>query len=70
MVKFLYNYFEDDVPMEFDVHHCDEKTGENWALIAWKRGDLSLIKYLFETCHADFHILNKRGESSLLIAIV
>lgn len=66
MLKFIVNSFaERTVPIEFDIHSLDELTGENCALSSCKVGNLALIKYLHEECHADFRVLNKRYEGAM-----
>jgi hypothetical protein len=55
------------VPYFINIHYIDDKTGENYALIACKKGQYLLVKYLYETCKADFYIMNKRSENALVI---
>lgn len=69
VVKFLHDYFGGKpVPREFDVHHIDEYTGENCALISCKTGNMELIRLLFEKLKCNFNLHNKRRESALQIA--
>ena len=65
-MEYLYNYFQNP-PDEFNIHHIEESTGENCAIISCKTGNLELVKYLHRVCKADFHIINKRKESSLQV---
>ena len=55
------------VPLELDLHHIDQVTGENCALIAARTGNLALIKVLHEKIKADFHIKNKKKQGALHI---
>lgn len=71
MLKYVFEYFKNRPDnQEFSVNYLDETSGENCALIACRTGNLDLIRYLYETCHADFHILNKRKENAIQIAAV
>ena len=54
-------------PYFINLHHIDDKTGENYGLIACKKGQYLLVKYLYKTCKADFHLMNKRSENALVI---
>ena len=69
IVKFLAVAFKDShAPEKYNIHQINEYTGENSALIACKRCSLRMIKFLRETCSADFKIKNKRNESALHLA--
>ena len=71
VLKFLWEYFQNkSVPNEFSVHHQDENTGDNCALVACKTGSLELIRYLYEVCRANFTIFNKRKESAIQVLAV
>mmetsp|Transcript_8732 Transcript_8732/g.17031 ORF Transcript_8732/g.17031 Transcript_8732/m.17031 type:complete len:375 (+) Transcript_8732:1735-2859(+) len=72
VVKFIYTYYKDsaNVPRECNLHHIDETTGENCALLASKSGNLDLIKFLHKEVKVNFRILNRRRESALQLAIV
>lgn len=54
-------------PPTLDVHYIDEVKGENCALICARTGNLSMMKYLFETLNADFHLKNFNNEGALQI---
>lgn len=54
------------VPFEFDVEVQNEITGENCALIACRRGNYILIKFL-QSHGADFNKKNILGENALQI---
>ncbi|OMJ89698.1 hypothetical protein SteCoe_8062 [Stentor coeruleus] len=71
IVQFIWEYFHNRTPpKEFNIHHQDEYTGDNCALISCKTGNLELMRYLFETCKADFHIFNKRKENAIQVLAV
>lgn len=47
VVKFLCDYFKDQpTHQDFDVHHFDETTGENCALISCRTGNLEMMSFL------------------------
>ena len=71
IMQFLVEHFAGkNIPPEFNIHYQDEQTGDNCALVSCKTGVLEIIKYLFEVCKADFHILNKRKENAIQILAV
>lgn len=47
------------------MHYIDDYTGENCAMIAARNGNIDMIRYLYEDCKANFHILNKRKENAV-----
>lgn len=61
---------EHGTPHELDIHAEDEKTGENCALISCRLGNLQLVKFLYEECNANFHLLNKRNENAIQLSLV
>ena len=69
ILSYIYKYFESraEVPYELDIHHQDEISGENCALIACRRANYTMIKFLHMTCKANFRIFNKQGENALQI---
>lgn len=68
-IQFLYTSFKNSfTPEKYNVHHVDEYSGENSALIACKKCHLSIIKYLRVQCNADFNLKSKRSESALHLA--
>ncbi|CAG9326995.1 unnamed protein product [Blepharisma stoltei] len=69
IVSYIYNYFKDlkNYPVELDIEYQDEKTGENCALIACRIGHYAMIKFLHETCDANFKALNKKNEGAIQI---
>lgn len=70
IINYLHEYFKDEnAPTELDLHHIDESTGENCALIAVRTGNLALIKILFEKIDANFYIRNSKQQSALQIII-
>ncbi|OMJ92208.1 hypothetical protein SteCoe_5083 [Stentor coeruleus] len=71
IIQFIWEYFQNRTPpKEFNVHHQDEYTGDNCALISCKTGSLELMRFLFESCKADFHIFNKRKENAIQLLAV
>lgn len=71
IIKFIFTYYKNATPpQDCDLHHIDESTGENCALLAAKSGNLNLIKFLHREVKADFYIISKRRESALQLAIV
>jgi len=71
VLRTLKDYAEEQSPFpEIDLHARDEKTGENCALAACRASNLASIKFLFEECHADFSLLNKRKESALQLVLL
>lgn len=71
IVRALKNYADKNAVFpEIDLHARDEKTGENCALVACRTGSLVVIRFLFEKCHADFSLLNKRRESAIQLVLL
>lgn len=70
IISFIYNYFKNEafVPHYLDIDYQDEYTGENCAMIATRCGNYPMMKFLFETCNANFRMKNKRHESMIQIA--
>ena len=56
-----------EVPLEFDTNYIEEGQGYNCALIACKRGNYNMIKFLNNACKADFTLLTKNKESCLQV---
>jgi hypothetical protein len=54
------------VPHEFDIEYVDDYNGENCALIASRKGNYVLIKFL-QDAGADFNKKNLKGENALQI---
>ena len=70
IVQWLYRHFKGrPPPRDFDINTVDEKAGENCALVAARCGDLDMIKVLYEECKADFHVLNRRRENAIQVAV-
>jgi ankyrin repeat protein len=55
------------VPPIVDIHHIFERTGENCALVACRKGQFAIVKYLWENTQADFTIQNKNKENALIL---
>jgi ankyrin repeat protein len=71
VVKYLHKYYKhSSPPLECDLHHIDETTGENCALLAAKSGNLQLLHFLYYDVKADFFVLSYRRESAVQLAIV
>lgn len=71
IVKFIYKYFYCVSPSpSFDIHYINPLTGENPALVACKSCNLQMIKFLNETCEADFSLVNLEGNNALHIALL
>jgi Ankyrin repeats (many copies) len=71
VVQYLYEHFKDDssVPREYDINAVEENTGENCAMIACRRGHYDLVKYLYKTCDANFHLINDSKENAIIVTI-
>ncbi|OMJ77491.1 hypothetical protein SteCoe_22928 [Stentor coeruleus] len=69
VVSFILDYFsgKTNVIQEFDVNYRNELNGENCAMIACRKGNYFMVKYLHEHGKADFFALNKRNENVLVI---
>ena len=68
IIHFVNEYFSNIVPPnDLDVHFKDEMTGENCALLAVRTGNFVMIKLLYESAKADFHIKNHYKEGALQI---
>lgn len=71
ILRYLVEYFKGKrIPGEYNPHSENEWTGENCGLIAVRVGNFSLIKYLHAECNMNFHLLNKRAENAIQIAVV
>lgn len=69
ILKTLYFSFKNTfTPEKYNIHHIDEYSGENSALIACKKCHMSIVKFLKEECNADFNLKSKRSESALHLA--
>ena len=55
------------IPQILDIHHIFERTGENCALVACRKGQFAIVKYLWEATGADFTIQNKNKENALIL---
>ena len=72
VISAIFNYFETagtPPPKNLDINYPQESTGENCALIACRAGNLAMMKFLFETCRADFEVKNKHGENAIAICL-
>lgn len=66
-IVFNYSKLGTMLPAVIDIHYVFEKTGENCALVACRKGLFPIVKYLWETIHADFSVLNKNKENALVV---
>jgi hypothetical protein len=68
IIDFLFKYLRDkpSVPL-LDLNFQDESSGENCALIACRKGNYPMVKFLHEVCIANFRVVNKRYENAILI---
>lgn len=73
VISIIMKYFEISahkyIPVTLDVHHIEESTGENCALIACRTGDFTMIKYLYEVCGADFFVKNNNSENAVIVCL-
>lgn len=69
IISYIYKYYKDkeSVPVELDINYQDETTGENCALIACRKANYVMIKYLHSSCKCNFRLLNKQGENAIQI---
>ena len=69
IISYIYKFYKDkqSVPVELDINYQDEATGENCALIACRKANYVMIKYLHSSCKCNFRLLNKKGENALQI---
>jgi hypothetical protein len=69
VLEYMYFSLKDlYAPEKYNIYHIDEYTGENSVLIACKKCHFSIVKFLKETCNADFNLKSKRSESALHLA--
>ena len=69
IIHFLHATYKDKpaVPHTLDIDFQDESSGENCALIACRKGDYKMVKFLYEVCSANFRALNKRHENAIVV---
>ena len=69
IIDYIFKYFHGKVtiPLLLNLDVQDESSGENCALIACRRGNYPMVKFLHEGCRANFNVVNKRYENALLI---
>lgn len=70
IVTIVNEYFKNisEPPVELDLEHQDEASGENCALIACRYGNYPMVKFLHQKCGVNFMIFNKLGESPVQMA--
>ena len=69
IISHAHKYFLDKptTPQELDIDYQDDISGENCALIACKTGNYSMIRFLHSTCHGNFFLMNKLGETAVQV---
>lgn len=69
IIDYIYKYFKGkpNIPHILDIHYQDANSGENCALIACRKGNFPMVKYLHGTCGVNFRVINMRYENALLI---
>lgn len=69
ILGFIFKYYEGKVsiPMQLDIEYQDESSGENCALIACRKINYAMIKFLHQVCKSNFRLLNKQGENAVQI---
>ena len=68
IIHYVNEYFMNIAPpSDLDVHYKDEMTGENCALLAVRTGNFVMMKLLYESAKADFHVKNNYKEGALQI---
>ncbi|OMJ84311.1 hypothetical protein SteCoe_14595 [Stentor coeruleus] len=69
IINYIYKYFKDKskIPYILDIHYQNPNTGENCALIACRKGNFTMVKYLHEICKVNFRVINTRYENALII---
>jgi hypothetical protein len=72
IIDLTFRFFEQGkrLPSLLNINLVDQRTGENLALLACKKGDFLIVKYLHEVCNADFHLLNNKSENALIITAI
>ena len=69
IIGFIYKYYEGkvNIPMQLDIEYQDESSGENCALIACRKVNYTMIKFLHQMCKSNFRLFNKQGENAVQI---
>jgi hypothetical protein len=68
ILHYLNDYFSTKMPPpSLDLHFKDELTGENCALLSVRTGNFVMMKHLYESAKADFHIKNNYKEGALQV---
>lgn len=67
VISCIHSYFKDKfyVPDNLNVHYINEETNENCALIACRTANYPVIKFLYESCNANFKIVNAKGQNAI-----
>ena len=72
ILKIVSDYFKEfgQLTNDLDIHYIDPATQENCALIACKKNNYLIIRYLHTVCRADFTILNKQQQNAIQVACI
>jgi len=69
-IRIIQLYFADKItPYWMEINFQDLITGENCALLACRSGSYAMVRYLFNTCHANFKVLNTSNENALQVLL-
>ena len=73
MISYVFNYFKKEnntnVPKALDLNFQEESTGENCCLIACRNCNFPMIKFLNETCKANFNVKNHFNENAINVCL-
>ncbi|OMJ86783.1 hypothetical protein SteCoe_11638 [Stentor coeruleus] len=68
IVHYTINYFsQENPPYTLNIHHLNNETWENCALISLKKCNFVMMKLLYEAGEAEFGLSNKEGETAIEI---
>lgn len=68
IVHYIINYFsQENPPYTLNIHHLNNETWENCALISLRKCNFVMMKLLYEAGEAEFSLLNKEGETAIEI---
>ncbi|OMJ86048.1 hypothetical protein SteCoe_12482 [Stentor coeruleus] len=68
IVHYTINYFsQENPPYTLNIHHLNNETWENCALISLKKCNFVMMILLFEAGEAEFDLANKEGETAIEI---
>ena len=58
------------IPVDLDAHYREKNYGFNCALLACMTGNYNMIKFLFNSCKADFNLVSLADESCIQLLFV